>query len=92
MQRLRIVLAQGTQRKAQEFEDIQTSFLVLAVEALVLALVVNAVHRALLGEKDAPQIVGVPGEQGVVQIENGQGQGRFLVENLTITNYNEFFL
>jgi len=48
----------------------------LIVEALVLAFVAVTVDDALFDQKAAPEIIAVTPEQGIVEIEKGQGHVR----------------
>ena len=66
---------QGLEAEFEEFEDIQRASLVFVQETQVFALVGFAIDEILLDQKAAPQIVAVPGQQGVVEVENCQAHG-----------------
>jgi len=72
LEMVRIVLGQRPEAEGQELHDVQLPGLVFLVEALVLPFVVFAVHHPPFGQETAPEIVAVAGEQGVVEIEDGQ--------------------
>ncbi len=63
---------QGFQGKTQKLEDVQGAGPVLIVEALVLALVAIRIHHPLARQEASPEVITVAGDEGVVQVENGQ--------------------
>jgi len=67
------VLGQGFQGKGQEFEDIQAAIPVGVVETLILGAITRPIHHPEGNQVVSPQVVAVTGQQGVVEIEQGQG-------------------
>src|SRR5690606_18652848 len=63
---------QGLEGEGQVLVDIEAALLVIPVELLVHGPVVGGVHLAATGQELPPAVVAVPGDQGVVQVENCQ--------------------
>mgnify|MGYP003444375809 CR=1 FL=1 len=66
---------EGGELEVQEFVDVQRARLVLLVELDVLRFLQLAVDDALADQKLRPLKVGVAGEQGVVEVEEGEVHG-----------------
>ncbi len=71
-----IMLRQGPQLKAQELVNVEDTGLVFFVEAVVLVLVLVAIQDGLFDQENAPEIIAVTAQQGVVQIEDCEAQDR----------------
>ena len=63
---------EGLQPKIEKLMDVERARAVLLVEVMVLRLVDFPVENALLHQELRPLEVAVPGEQGVVEIEQGK--------------------
>ena len=61
--------------KGEELAHVQRTGLVLGEEPLVLPLMGDRVHCADAHQELAPQVVAVPAEQGVVQVEQRDPHG-----------------
>jgi hypothetical protein len=63
------MFCQGPELEVEEFMDIQLSALVQVIETPVLPCVDLPVDDPLFDQETAPQIVAVPGNEGIVEIE-----------------------
>src|SRR5690606_20923923 len=67
---LQRVLGEHFQGKAQVGGDVQATGQVVLVELVVGGLVAVGVDDAARLQVVAPQVIGIPGDQGIVEVEN----------------------
>ena len=75
-QRIAWMCRERRQGKAQEGVDIQRAGLVVGIELIVLALLFGFIHHAAPDEETSPLVVAVGGDEGVIEVKEGQIHGR----------------
>ena len=86
-QRVARVGRERRQGKAQEGLDIQRAGFVVGIELVVLALVFGRVHHAATDEETPPLVVAVGGDEGVIEVEEGQIHGARFYPKRLINNW-----